>query len=90
VFYPIPLVSREVHAPGVSLFRRLGRSLRADCFAGFAVDRLSGSGPFLEARLSGELGRGFEGGIAFERRLNSVNTGEVVHRLSARLTWKGK
>jgi hypothetical protein len=90
VFHPIPMVSREVHAPGVSVFRQLGPSLRADCFAGFAVDRLSGSGPFLEARLAGELGRRFEGSIGFERRLNSVNTGEVVHRLSARLTWKNK
>jgi hypothetical protein len=88
-FYPIPLVSREVHAPGVFAARRITRALTADCFAGFAKDRYSGSGPFVEAKIVGDLGRNIEARIAFERRLNSINTGEVVHRLTAQIIWKG-
>jgi hypothetical protein len=54
-----------------------------DGFSGFAFDRLGGRGPFYGGRARLQLRGGFEAHAWFERRLNSVATGQVVNRYGA-------
>jgi hypothetical protein len=88
LYSPIPLVSREVHAFDIAMGGTLHRSLRMDGFAGFALDRLGGTGPYLGMRFVGSLSRSIDAEADFERRLSSVNTGSVVNRLTGRVVWK--
>jgi tetratricopeptide (TPR) repeat protein len=87
-FTPIPLVSREVHAIDLAAGCNLTRGLRVDGFAGYGVDRLGGTGPYLGLRIAGEVAKRLEVQGDFERRLDSVNTGSVVDRMTGRLLWK--
>jgi hypothetical protein len=87
-FAPIPLVSREVHAIDLAAGYNLARRFRVDGFAGFAVDRLGGTGPYLGLRITGEVSKRLEVQGDYERRLDSVNTGSVVDRMTGRLLWK--
>jgi hypothetical protein len=87
-FDPLPLVSREVHAPGVSARRKVTRDLEAEGSVGFSWDRFGGSGPFTTARLTWD-GRGrVAAQLWFDRRLNSVATGQVVTRAGAYVMWR--
>ena len=87
-FNPIPLVSREVHAPSVLLAHQVGRSLSAEAFAGYAWDRLGGKGPFGGARVTYRPAWHAEIQVWFERRLNSIATGQVVNRVGAHVFWR--
>jgi hypothetical protein len=87
-FAPIPLVSREVHALDLAAGYSLPRGFRVDGFAGFAVDRLGGTGPYLGLKIVGEVSKRLEVQGDYERRLDSVNTGSVVDRMTGRLLWK--
>ena len=86
----IPLVSREVHAGSVTGQVRLSRRFVAEGFAGFVRDRLGehGRGPFMGTRLTrGGSGRlGFQ--LWFERRRNSVATGQIVSRAGGYIYWR--
>jgi hypothetical protein len=66
----------------------LPRGFRVDGFAGFAVDRLGGTGPYLGLKIVGEVSKRLEVQGDYERRLDSVNTGSVVDRMTGRLLWK--
>jgi len=88
LYYPIPLVSREVHTADVAVSSTITRTVRIDGFAGYAVDRFGGNGPYLGMRVTASLSKALEAQVDFDRRLNSINTGEVVNRLTGRLIWK--
>jgi hypothetical protein len=68
--------------------RPINHYLRTGGFAGFALDRLGGSGPVFGLNLNCTLSSRLELQLDFERRLNSVNTGEVMNLLSGHLIWK--
>jgi hypothetical protein len=85
---PLPLVSREVHA--LSVFGDTGsdRDLRAEFSAGYAVDRLGGRGPFATGRFTYRFLRHGEAQVWFDRRLNSIATGQVVNRYGSYFIWR--
>ncbi|MBM3788730.1 MAG: tetratricopeptide repeat protein, partial [Acidobacteria bacterium] len=85
--YSLPLHSREVHLLNLYAAGSVAENVRAEGFAGFAKDRLGGSGPFLGANVTMMLPAGLNLRVDFERRLNSVNTGEVVHQIAGQLIW---
>ena len=84
----LPLVSREVHAGSGVVQHRFSPWWSADASAGYVWDRLGGRGPFTAARLR----HGGPGRVAFElwydRRLNTVATGQVVTRAGAYVHWR--
>ena len=82
-FSPIPLVSREVHAPSVLLAHQIRRSLRAEVFVGHSWDRFGGRGLFEGARVAYRPSWPLEIQVWFERRLNSIATEQVVNRIGA-------
>jgi hypothetical protein len=84
----VPLVSREVHSAILSSQVRLSRHVVAEGYGGYSWDRLGGRGPFQGGRLtSGGPGRlGFQ--ISYDRRLNSIATGQMVHRAGAYIHWR--
>ncbi|MFQ5738755.1 MAG: hypothetical protein ACE5JX_07045 [Acidobacteriota bacterium] len=87
-FNPFPLESREIHFVDAGFEREWSDSIRAGGFAGFSWDRMGGSGPFLGVRLDYE-GSGHLGGrVEFDRRLNSVDTGQKVNRIALSLLWR--
>jgi hypothetical protein len=79
----LSLVDRQVHAASASGSVNFSSLAKLDSFAGFAVDRLGGRGPFYGGRFALLLPGGFETHAWFERRLNSVATGQVVNRYGA-------
>lgn len=85
---PLPLVSREVHA--MSVFGDTGsdRDLRAEFSAGYAIDRLGGRGPFATGRFTYRFLRHGEAQVWFDRRLNSIATGQVVNRFGSYFIWR--
>jgi len=87
-YFPIPLYSREVHSLNLHLGADIGRRLHAEGFGGYSKDRLGGSGPLFGANAFYHLSQAFDLKLDFERRLNSVNTGEVVYQLFGQLIWK--
>ena len=87
-YNPIPLRSREVHAASALIGQDIRSHLRAEAYGGFAWDRLGGHGPFGGLRLNLELARRLEVQVWFDRRLNSINTGERVTRWGATLQWR--
>jgi hypothetical protein len=82
----LPVVNREIHALSLA-----GESTWSDVktsgFLGYSIDRLGGRGSFFGWQTAYERGR-FEAGAGFERRLNSIATGEVVSRYSAHINWR--
>ena len=86
----IPLVSREVHAGSINAQFRFSRRVVAEGFGGFVRDRLGqhGRGPFLGARVTrgGPSRLGLQ--VWFERRRNSVATGQIVNRAGAYVYWR--
>ncbi len=84
----LPLVSREVHAGSGTVQARFSRHLSADATAGYVWDRLGGHGPFTTARirLGGPRRVAFE--LSYDRRLNSVATGQIVTRTGGFLNWR--
>ena len=84
----IPLVRREVHAGSGILQVRFSRFVSADATAGYVWDRLGGRGPFTAARIGfgGPSRLGFE--LSYDRRLNTVATGQIVTRMGAFLRWR--
>jgi hypothetical protein len=83
----LPLVSREVHGADAFFNVDLSRKLRMEGYGGYTVDRKGGEGPFYGGRLGFHV-RGFEIQGAYDRRLNSVATGQVVTRYDAYLLWR--
>jgi hypothetical protein len=49
---------------------------------------LGGNGPFMGLRLTYDRLSDFSAQLWFDRRLNTVNTGETVNRLGGRLMWR--
>jgi len=84
----LPLVSREVHAASVFGDINIEENLRAEAAAGYAVDRLGGRGPFASGRLTFRFLRHGEAQAWFDRRLNSIATGQVVNRFGGYLMWR--
>jgi hypothetical protein len=86
----IPLVSREVHAASIMGQVRFTRRLAAEGFWGFVRDRLGehAQGPVVGSRLTraGSSRLGFQ--FWFERRRNSVATGQIVNRAGAHVYWR--
>jgi hypothetical protein len=84
----VPLVSREVHSGVVTTQVRLSRHFLVEGFGGYSWDRLGGHGAFNGGRLilGGPSRLGFQ--VWFDRRLNSIATGQVVHRAGALLYWR--
>lgn len=83
----LPLVSRQVHGGDMFFNFDIHRTLRMEGFGGYTLDRKGGEGPFYGGRLAVHRG-GFEIQAAFDRRLNSVATGQVVTRYDAHLFWR--
>ncbi len=86
----LPLVSREVHALDAFTNINFGTQLHFEAFGGFALDRLGGRGPFLGGRLIYRLDGDFDVEAAFERRLNSIATGQAVNRFKIGLVRRFK
>ncbi len=87
-YFPIPLYNREVHSLNLHFGTDVGQRMQTEGFVGFSKDRLGGSGPFYGATVFYHLSTEFGLKLDFERRLNSVNTGEVVYQLFGKLIWK--
>jgi hypothetical protein len=87
-FNPIPLLNREVHTLSAALGSEMAPNLRADGYGGFAYDRLGGKGPYFGVRLTYDTPSDFGAQLWFDRRLNTVNTGESINRFGGRLLWK--
>lgn len=83
----LPLVSREVHAAGLSGEARLWRAA-VGAFAGYAWDRLGGRGPFSGGRLTVDGAGRLGADIWVERRLHALATTERVTRAGAHLLWR--
>jgi hypothetical protein len=88
IFFPIPLRNREVHSLSGVVGAQLLPELRTDGYGGFSYDRLGGNGPFMGLRLTYDRKSDFGAQLWFDRRLNSVNTGETVNRFGGRLLWR--
>lgn len=79
-FAPVPIVSREVHVPAVQVRQEIRKSLALDVHAGYAVDRLGGRGPVVEAHVRWSRGR-VGGDVWVDRRLQTLATTTVVTRV---------
>lgn len=81
----LPLASREVHAGGVATGHAFSRRFRGFLTAGLSWDRLGGHGPYVAGRAIRRLGQTYQIESAYERRLNSVATGQTVQQFSLQL-----
>jgi hypothetical protein len=81
-FAPVPIVSREIHVPGVAVRQDIGRSVSFEAHAGYAVDRLGGRGPVFEGRVRVARSR-FSADVGLDRRLQTLATTVTVTRMSA-------
>jgi hypothetical protein len=81
-FAPVPVVSREIHVPGVSVRHAAGKALSLDVYAGYAIDRLGGRGLVAEAHARWSRVRvNWEAWV--DRRLQSLATTTTVTRIGA-------
>jgi hypothetical protein len=83
----LPLVSRQVHGADAFFDFDFYHRLRGEGFGGYTLDQKGGKGPFYGGRLTFHR-RWFEAQLAFDRRLNSVATGQVVTRYDAHILWR--
>jgi len=78
VFAPLPLLSREVHTVGGAFVHamKLGplRGWRFESTGGYALDRLGGSGPYVNLRGVYDRSTRWRIEVMWDRRLNRVNT----------------
>ena len=81
---PVPVVSREIHVPGVQLRQQLGRAASIDAYAGYAVDRLGGKGVVTEVHARAQRGR-VSAEVWLDRRLQTLATTTTVTRVGASL-----
>jgi hypothetical protein len=79
-FAPVPIVSREIHVPGVQVRQAAGRALVIDGHAGYAMDRLGGRGLVAEVHARWPRGR-VTGEVWLDRRLQTFTTTTVVTRI---------
>jgi hypothetical protein len=86
----LPLVSREVHAGTIDTQFHLSRQILAEGSFGFVHDRLGehAQGPFIGARVTRGGSSRLRVQAWFERRRNSVETGQVVNLAGASLNWR--
>jgi tetratricopeptide (TPR) repeat protein len=86
----LPLVSREVHAGTIDTQFHLSRQLLAEGSFGFVRDRLGAhaQGPFMGGRLTRGGSSRLRLQVWFERRRNSVETGQIVNLAGATLNWR--
>lgn len=87
-FHPLPLISREVHSLGTQILAPIVSHFTANGYGGYLWDRLGGQGPFFGLRLTFDTPADFGAQVWFDRRLNSINTGERVNRFGGRLLWR--
>jgi hypothetical protein len=87
-FHPIPLVSREVHFFDMAFWRRWTPACWTEGFAGYSVDRLGGTGPFIGANLKCEPRKGLGGHVWLDQRLDTADTRQVVRKLWGTLFWR--
>lgn len=87
-FQPLPLVSREVHAPLLRFEKQVARGLRLEGAAGMAVDRLGGSAPFFTAGASYEAWRRFGLKLDYDRRLYKLDSARIVTSFRAEVSWR--
>jgi hypothetical protein len=83
----LPLVSRQVHGADAFFDFDLYRRLRMEGVGGYTLDQKGGRGPFYGGRITFHRGW-FEAQVAYDRRLNSVATGQVVTRYDAHILWR--
>jgi tetratricopeptide (TPR) repeat protein len=83
----LPLVSRQVHGGDMFFDLDFVHRLRWEGYGGYTLDQKGGEGPFYGGRLTFHR-RWFEAQVAFDRRLNSVATGQVVTRYDAHILWR--
>jgi hypothetical protein len=81
-FDPVPIVSREIHVPGVQVRQELGRSLSIDAYSGYAIDRLGGRGAVAEVHARFARGR-TSAEVWVDRRLQTLATTTTVTRVGA-------
>jgi hypothetical protein len=79
-FAPVPIVSREIHVPGVQLRQSVGRAVALDVYAGYAVDRLGGRGVVAEAHVRWSRGR-TAAEVWVDRRLQTLTATTTVTRI---------
>lgn len=78
-FAPVPVVSREIHVPGVQVRQAAGKALSLDLYAGYAIDRLGGRGLVTEAHARWSRVRvNWEAWV--DRRLQTLSTTTTVTR----------
>jgi len=87
-YFPVPLLSREIHFFDASFSRQWTETCRMEAFAGYGLDRLGGDGPFAGAQLRCEPRSGLGGQLWVDNRLNSANTNQAVLRLGGTLFWR--
>lgn len=81
-FAPVPIIGREIHVPGVLIRHGIDANLSLDTYAGYAVDRLGGHGPVLEARARWSRPRAVAE-LWVDRRLQTLATTTVATRVGA-------
>ena len=87
-FRPLPLVSREVHAASVQIERQLTRGLHATGAAGFAVDRLGGSAPFVSGSMTYDRSRRFGARLDYDRRSYKYDSSQISTSFRAGVLWR--
>jgi tetratricopeptide (TPR) repeat protein len=83
----LPIISRQVHGGDAFFDVDFYRRLRVEGFGGYTLDQKGGRGPFYGGRVTFHRGW-FEAQLAYDRRLNSVATGQVVTRYDAHILWR--
>lgn len=87
-YSPFPMNSREVHFLSGIVSQQLTNSTKADVVGGYAVDRLGGDGPQVEARITQDLGDDVEAQVRARYGFQTRDTNQNATSVGGHLKYK--